>query len=120
LGTAAFVLQRSSEPPLRQQRSASASSAIVLRPVQLLALTMVFVGAIFATAEVSVVALTREWNNAGAASWIIGVYASGSFIVGVIIGGVTLSAPLHRQLLVAVGALLITTLPLLLADTTPW
>lgn len=119
LGTTAFVLQRSTEPSLRQHGSASESSAILLRPVQLLTLAMVFVGAIFATAEVTVVALTREWGNAGAASLIIGVYAAGSFIVGVIMGGLTIKAPLHRQLLIAVGALLITTVPLLLADTIP-
>ncbi len=34
-------------------------------------------------------------------------------------GALTIRAPLHRQLLVAVGALLITTVPLLLADTIP-
>jgi MFS family permease len=80
---------------------------------------MVFVGAIFATAEVSVVAVTRELGNPNAASWVIGVYAAGSFIVGVVIGGLKLRTPLHRQLLFAVAALLITTFPLLLADTVP-
>jgi predicted MFS family arabinose efflux permease len=77
---------------------------------------MVFVGTIFATAEVCIVALTREWGNPDAASLVIGVYAAGSFILGVIIGAVKLRVALHRQLLVALGALLITTLPLLLAD----
>jgi MFS family permease len=65
---------------------------------------------------VSVVALTRELGDADAASFIIGVYAAGSFIVGVIIGGLKLGAELPRQLMVAVTVLLITTLPLLLAD----
>jgi fucose permease len=118
-GTAAFVLQRRTEPPVSTGERGSGSSAIRLRPVQLITFAMVFVGAIFATAEVSVVALTRELNNSDAASFVIGVYALGSFIVGVIIGGLKLRAPLHRQLLVALGALLITTLPLLLADTVP-
>jgi MFS family permease len=117
VGTAAFVLQRRTEPPLRRRESGSHSSAIVLRPVQLLTAAMVFVGAIFATAEVSVVALTRELDDPDAASLIIGVYALGSFVVGVVIGGLNLRAALHRQLLVAIGALLILTLPLLLADS---
>ena len=119
LGTTAFVMQRGTEPPLRRSERASASSAILLRPVQLITLAMVFVGAIFATAEVSIVALTRELGNPDAASFVIGVYASGSFIVGVIIGGLKLRAALHRQLFVAIGALLMTTVPLLLADTVP-
>jgi len=118
MGTIAFVAQRRTEPPLRLE-GGKERSAILLRPVQLITLTMVFVGAIFATAEVTTVALTRELGRPGAASLIIGVYAAGSFVVGVIIGGLTLKAPLHRQLLVAVGALLVTTVPLLLADTVP-
>jgi MFS family permease len=119
LGTTAFVLQRATEPPRRSREPASGSSAILLRPVQLITSAMVFVGAIFATAEVCTVALTRELGNADAASLVIGVYAAGSFIVGVIIGGLKLGAALHRQLLFAIGALLITTFPLLLADTIP-
>jgi MFS family permease len=78
---------------------------------------MVFVGTIFATAEVCIVALTREWGNPDAATLVIGVYAAGSFIVGVIMGGLKLRAALHRQMLVAIGLLLMTTFPLLLADT---
>lgn len=117
LGTTAFVLQRNTEPRRREGEHGSATSAILLRPVQLITVTMVFVGAIFATAEVTTVALTRALGRPDAASLVIGVYAAGSFVVGVIIGGLKLRAPLHRQLLVAVSALLLTTLPLLLADS---
>ena len=117
LGTAAFVLQRGTEPPLRWNEPASRTAAIFLRPVQLITLAMVFVGTIFATAEVCIVALTREWGKPNAASLVIGVYAAGSFILGVILGGLKLTAALHRQLLVAMSLLLITTVPLLLADT---
>lgn len=118
-GTTAFVLQRKTEPLIRRSDHSSADSAILLRPVQLLTFTMVFIGAIFATAEVTVVALTRELGNPDAASFVVGVYALGSFVVGVIIGGLNLRAPLHLQLLVAISALLITTLPLLLANSIP-
>src|SRR3546814_18771824 len=47
------------------------------------------------------------------------VYAAGSFVVGLIIGALNLQVPLQRQLLAALGALLVTTLPLLLVDTVP-
>jgi len=117
VGTAAFVLQRSTEPPRREGKHGSTTSAILIRPVQLITLTMVFVGAIFATAEVTTVALTRDLGQPDAASLVIAGYAAGSFVVGVIIGGLELRTSLHRQLLVAVSALLVTTLPLLLADT---
>jgi predicted MFS family arabinose efflux permease len=120
LGTAAFVLQRGTEPPRRMMHPGSASPAILLRPVQLITAAMIFVGAIFAASEVTVVALTRELGRPDAASLVIGVYAAGSFIVGIVVGGLNLRAPLHRQLLVSLGALLLLTLPLLLANTLPW
>ncbi len=117
VGTIAFAFQRGTEPRPRHEKSGPHTSAILLRPVQLITATMVFVGAIFATAEVSTVALTRDLGNPDAASLVIGVYALGSFIVGVIVGALHLGAPSHRRLLITVGALLVTTLPLLLADT---
>jgi MFS family permease len=119
LGTAAFVLQRGTEPPVRRAGSGPGKPAILLRPVQIVTLTLVFVGAIFATAEVSTVALTRDLGQPGAASLVIGVYAAGSFVVGVIVGALNLKAPLQRQLLGALAVLLVTTLPLLLADSVP-
>ena len=117
LGTAAFVAQRGTEPPPHRQGQARTRSAILLRPIQLITLAMVFVGAIFATAEIATVALTRELGRPGAATGIIAIYAVGSFVVGVIMGAMKLRLKLHRQLLFAIGALLLTTAPLLLAHS---
>jgi len=117
LGMTAFVVQRRTEPPVRGSEGVTHRSAITRRPVQIITLALIFVGAIFATAEVSTVALTRELNQPGAASLVIGVYALGSFAVGLIIGALNLKAPLHRQLLTALGVLLLTSVPLLLADS---
>jgi len=47
LGTAAFVLQRRTEPPLRRSESAARKAAISLRPVQLVTLVMVFMGGLY-------------------------------------------------------------------------
>jgi MFS family permease len=116
-GMAAFAVQRSTEPKVRKSGTAAPASAILLRPVQLVTAALIFVGAIFATAEVSTVALTREFGQPEAASLVIGVYATGSFVVGLIIGALKLKIPLHRQLLAALGTLLVTTLPLLLVGS---
>jgi MFS family permease len=118
-GMTAFVLQRATEPKIRATSTRSRTSAIALRPVQIITAALIFVGAIFATAEVSTVALTRELGQPDAASLVIGVYALGSFIVGLIIGALNLKVPLHRQLLAALGVVLLTTLPLLLAGSVP-
>ena len=119
VGTAAFVLQRRTEPKVRKAEAGPRRSAIALRPVQVLTAALVFVGAIFATAEVSVVALTRDLGQPGAASLVIGVYAMGSFVVGVILGALSLKVRLQRQLLAALGVLLLTTLPLLFVGSVP-
>lgn len=116
LGTTAFLLQRSTEPKVRALDSDRPQhSAIRLRPVQIITLALIFVGATFATAEVSAVAITKQLGQPGAASLVIGVYALGSFIVGLVIGALNPKAPLQRQLLIAVGVLALTALPLLVA-----
>ncbi|WP_018237860.1 MFS transporter [Ensifer sp. BR816] len=120
LGTLAFILQRSTEPkPRDSEDDAPQGSAIRLRPVQIITLALVFVGSTFATAEVSAVAITKELGEPNAASVVIGVYAIGSFVLGLVLGALNPTMPLHRQLLIAVSALAITSWPLLVADTVP-
>lgn len=119
LGMTAFVAQRATEPAVKPLGDGPRRSAISLPAVQILTAALVFVGAIFATAEVSTVALTRDLGQPGAASLVIGVYAAGSFVVGLIVGALNLKAPLHRQLWVALGVVFVTTLPLLLANSVP-
>jgi MFS family permease len=96
----------------RRQRS-----AIFLRPVQIITLALIFVGSTFATAEVSAVAITKALGQPEAASLVIGVYAIGSFVVGLILGALNPKMPLQRQLLIAVSVLALTALPLLVANT---
>lgn len=118
LGTTAFLLQRSTEPAVRAFDSdVPQRSAIRLRPVQIITLALIFVGATFATAEVSAVAITKQLGQPGAASFVIGVYALGSFVVGLVIGALNPKLPLQRQLLIAVSILALTALPLLVAGT---
>jgi len=118
LGTAAFILQRATEPKVRVQEGAVPHrSAIRLRAVQIITLALVFVGATFATAEVTVVAITEKLGQPNAATLVIGVYALGSFIVGLVLGAINAKLALHRQLLIAVAVLAVTALPLLIADS---
>jgi predicted MFS family arabinose efflux permease len=118
LGTIAFLLQRSTEPAVHASASnIPQRSAIWLRPVQIITMALIFVGSTFATAEVSAVAITKELGQPSAASLVIGVYAVGSFVVGLILGALNPKMPLPRQLLVAVSVLALTSLPLLIAGT---
>jgi MFS family permease len=119
LGTAAFILQRSTEPRVRTVEQGGGGSAIRQRPVQIVTFALIFIGAIFSVAEVSSVAITKELGQPGAASLVIGVYALGSFVVGLVIGALGLTMPLQRQLAIAVGIITVTAIPLLFADTVP-
>jgi MFS family permease len=116
LGTLAFLLQRSTEPRIRPyDPSGPSGSAIRIPAVQILTLALVFVGAMFATAEVSSVAITEQLGAPGAASLVIGVYAMGSFVLGLVLGAVNPAMALQRQLLIAVTLLALTAIPLLFA-----
>ena len=119
IGSTAFILQRSTEPRVRPQEVERHGSAIRQRPVQIVTAALIFVGAIFSTAEVSAVAITKALGEPNAASLVIGVYAAGSFVVGLVIGALALTMPLHRQLAIAIGTLALTSLPLLFVDTVP-
>ncbi len=119
VGSTAFILQRSTEPRARPQGLVRHGSAIRQRPVQIVTAALVFIGAIFATAEVSAVAITEALGQPNAASLVIGVYAAGSFVVGLIIGALSLTMPPQRQLAIAIGTLALTSLPLLFVETVP-
>lgn len=120
LGTLAFVLQRTTEPAVRHVAgSTPQKSAIRLRPVQIITLALVFVGATFATAEVSAVAITKDVGQPNAASVVIGVYAIGSFVVGLVLGALNPKLALQKQLMIAVTVLALTALPLPFAGTVP-
>lgn len=120
LGTLAFVLQRGTEPAVRHVAgSAPQKSAIRLRPIQIITLALVFVGATFATAEVSAVAITKDLGQPNAASLVIGVYAIGSFVVGLVLGALNPKLALQKQLMIAVTILALTALPLPFAGSVP-
>ncbi|WP_430439147.1 MFS transporter [Shinella sp.] len=120
VGTLAFVLQRATEPAIRHVAgSPPQKSAIRLRAVQVITLALVFVGSTFATAEVSAVAITKELGQPNAASLVIGVYAIGSFVVGLVLGALNPKMALQKQLMIAVAVLALTALPLPFADTVP-
>src|SRR5690606_21149953 len=101
------------------QGTSSGGSAIALRPVQIITFALIAIGVIFGTAEVTVVAMTSELGQPGAATYVLGGYAVGSFIVGLILGALSLTIPLARQFTAAIAITALTTIPLLFASTVP-
>lgn len=117
VGMALFVAQRATEPPVHPQGADSGGSAIRLVPVQIIALLMVALGAVFGTAEVTAVAFAEAQGNKAAASLALAAYAAGSFITGLVFGALRLRLPLTMQLLLAIGLAAVTTLPLLIVSS---
>lgn len=113
IGTALFVIQRSTEPAVRPLERSGGASALRHRPVQILALAITAMGTIFGTAEVTVIAMTKELGQPVAAGILLAGYAVGSMIVGLIFGALRPRMPLARQFFFAITALAVTTLPLL-------
>ncbi len=119
IGTALFAIQKSTEPRVQPIARREGRSAIALRPVQLIALTLVAVGTIFGTAEVTVIALTNEMGAPAMASFALAAYAAGSLVVGLVFGALKLKMPLSRQFLIANTVAAVTTLPLLFVPNIP-
>ncbi len=118
-GSFAFILQKSTEPRVHPVEKSGGRSAISLRSVQVITFALVAIGAIFGTAEVTVIAMTKELGQPAAASFILGGYAVGSLIVGLIYGTLKLKAPLAHQFAAAVAIAAATTLPLLFVASIP-
>ncbi len=119
IGSAAFIMQRSTEPKVQPSAKSGRRSAIVLRPVQILTIALLAIGMIFGTAEVTVIAMTKDLGQPAAASFVLGGYAAGSLVVGLVFGAMKLKAPPSRQFTVAIAVAAVTTVPLLFATNVP-
>lgn len=120
VGTALFVVQKSTEPPVQLVTGRrDSTSAIRLLPLQILVFTLIAIGTIFGTAEVTAIALTETLGQPAAASFVLAGYALGSLIVGLVFGTLKLKMPLSRQFLLAITVAALTTLPLLFVNSVP-
>ena len=92
---------------------------IALRPVQVVTFALIAIGAIFGTAEVTVIALTKEFGKPAAASLVLAGYALGSLFVGLVYGALKPTMPLSRQFAIAIAIAAATTVPLLFVGNVP-
>ncbi len=119
VGSTAFILQRSTEPEVQPAAKEGGRSAISLRPVQIITFALVAIGTIFGAAEVTVIAMSKEFGQPAAASFVLGGYAAGSLIVGLIFGALKLEMALSRQFAAAIAVAAATTVPLLFVPNIP-
>ncbi|MBA8880476.1 MFS transporter [Phyllobacterium myrsinacearum] len=119
VGTLLFIAQRSTEPPVHAQDRSKGASVIRLRPLQWIVLTLIAIGAIFGTAEVTAIAFAEEQGQKAAASIVLASYAAGSLIIGLVFGALKFKRSLATQFLLAITLAMLTTLPLLFATSIP-
>ncbi len=117
VGTALFVVQKSTEPKVDPHRVRGGGSVMRLLPMWFLVVLCAGMGVIFGTAEVSVVAFSEALGNKGAATYILSAYAAGSFVVGIVFGALKFKSSLARRLLFASLVAAVTTLPMPFVDS---
>ncbi len=83
-----FLLQRRTEPPVRERGRTRAGSAIRHRGLLVVVGVFVGIGVLFGLIEVGVVALSREQGQSGASGVILSLWALASFVSGTAYGAV--------------------------------
>ncbi|WP_119392779.1 MFS transporter [Taklimakanibacter lacteus] len=119
IGTILFVIQKATEPKIHAIEKSDGASAIWSRPLQLITFTLIAVGTLFGTAEVTVIALSKMFGQPAAASFILAGYAGGSLVVGLVFGVLKLKASLAQQFAIANLVAALTTVPLLFVANIP-
>lgn len=116
-GTLVFVGQRATEPPVHAVDTHHGRSAMAAPGLPALVLVMLFIGVLFGTVEVGMVAFAEERGSTSGAGFLLALVAGGSAIAGLAYGALHLRAPLHLRLLVNTGLLALGLVPLLLAPS---
>lgn len=115
LGVLLLVSQRKTEPTLVDKHQMMSEKASILRlpSLQLLIILMISLGVIVGTVDILSVTLAQMQGQPAMASLVLSLYAIGSCVMGVVFGGMRLSMPLPRMLLISGVLTLLSIIPLL-------
>ncbi|MBC9728000.1 MFS transporter [Streptomyces sp. TRM68367] len=115
VGVLLFAAQRRTEPPVRPQPQRSKGWALRIPGLGLLVLTLTSVGATYGSVEVATVAFADAHHHKALSGLLLGVYALGSALAGVVFGAIRPRGAITRRLLVGVWAMAVATAPLVFA-----
>lgn len=112
-GSLALAVQRRTEPPRSPVPSGRRTRGPVLSApgMPLVLVVALGIGGVFGSFEVSVVAFAEQRNAANVTGVLLGLYAFGSLVGGLVFGARHWSMPLARQLVVLTGLLALVLLP---------
>ncbi|MEQ5125390.1 MFS transporter [Providencia alcalifaciens] len=115
LGVLLLVSQRKTEPTLidNHQMMSKKTSILRLPSLQLLIILMISLGVIVGTVDILSVTLAQMQGQPAMASLVLSLYAIGSCVMGVVFGGMRISMPLPRMLLISGVLTLLSIIPLL-------
>jgi len=98
-GTLLLAAQRRTEPPARPSAH-RAGRAIAVPGMAVLVAVYVFMGAMFGTIELSTVAFAQEQGHKPLAGLVLGTYALGSAVGGLVYGSRAWRSPLGQRFLI--------------------
>ncbi|MBT2365774.1 MFS transporter [Streptomyces sp. ISL-10] len=115
VGVLLFAAQRRTEPPVRPEPQRAGGWALRIPGLVLLVLTLMLVGASYGSVEVVTVAFADAHHHEALSGLLLGVFALGSGLAGVVFGAIRPRGAIPRRLLVSVWVMAVTMAPLLFA-----
>jgi len=101
-GTLWLTALRSTEPPVQPRTAGERHDfALRYRGMSLITWCMVFMGAVFGSAEVTMVAFCGQHGQRASAGWVVASFAGGSMVSALLYGGRHWQSPLLRRFVVS-------------------
>ena len=114
VGMLAFLAARATEPPVVPHADRPGGLAVRRPGLLLVATALVMTGVIFGANEVIAVAYATEQGSTGFSSVILGGFALGSTLAGIVFGSRVFRSTLTRRLMLAATAMFVLEVPALL------
>ena len=119
VGTFAFAVQRSTEPPAGRHGPTGPRAPMPWRLVLPLALVCLTLGALFGAAEVATVAFSEEEGTRWAAGWLLALWSFGSLVAGLVTGAVAWRRGADVRLRWGAAAMALAMAPLMFVGSVP-
>jgi predicted MFS family arabinose efflux permease len=113
-GMLAFLAARETEPPVVPHGERPAGLAVRRRGLFLVATVLVMTGVIFGANEVIAVAYAKEAGETSFSSVVLGAFALGSTLAGIVFGTRVFRSTMTRRLLLAATGMFVLEVPALL------
>ena len=113
-GMLAFLAARATEPPVVPHADRPGGFAVRRPGLLVVAVALVMTGVIFGANEVIAVAFAKEHGETGFSSVILGAFALGSTLAGIVFGSRVFRTTMTRRLILAAAGMFVLEVPALL------